>query len=90
MQKIRNMNIFEKRELSDIIVQYNKGNLTKFLEIVKNHCPSVYNLHCASHDGNIDCKGNCTLCWMFALREFAFNNWGVDLSETKQQPRSLI
>ena len=90
MQRNRNLNIFEKRQIADIIISYNKGNINKFLELTKKHCPSVYDLSCAEHDGNIDCKGNCVLCWSFALREFAFNNWGVDLSEAKQQSRSLI
>lgn len=84
------MNILEKRELAEVIKDYNRGNLNKFNEITKKHCPSVYDLHCASHDGNIDCKGDCILCWSFALREFAFNHFGEDLNEIKPQQKGII
>lgn len=83
------MNIFEKRELANIIIQYNKGNLKPFNTITKKHCPSVFDLHCACSDGEMHCKGDCILCWSFALREFAFDNFGVDLNETKPISRSL-
>lgn len=84
------MNILEKRELAEVIKDYNKGNLTKFLDIVKKHCPSVYGLNCAGHDNTIDCKGNCHLCWSFALRQFAFEHFGDDLSEIKPQQKGII
>jgi len=84
------MNILEKRELAKVIIQYNKGNLEPFNTITKKHCPSVFDLDCACSDGEITCKGNCILCWSFALREFAFNNFGVDLNEIKPMSRAIV
>jgi hypothetical protein len=83
-------NIFEKRELAEVIKHYNKGNLDLFLHLLDKHCPTAYGLDCAGYDGNINCKGNCTLCWMFALKQFAFENFGVNLSETKPMSRAVI
>lgn len=84
------MNIFEKRELAKVIKNYNNGNLDLFLHLLNKHCPTAYGLDCAGFDGSMNCNGNCTLCWMFALKQFAFDNFGVDLSETKSKSRALI
>ena len=84
------MDIFDKRELAKVITQYNKGNIDLFLHLLDRHCPTAYGLDCAGYDGTINCKGNCTLCWMFALKQFAFENFGVDLSETKQVSKAII
>ena len=84
------MDILEKRYLANVIKHYNKGNLDLFLELEKKHCPSMYGLDSYGYDGNINCKGNCTLCWMFALRQFAFQNFGVDLDDFSTKSTSLV
>lgn len=83
------MDILDKRELAKVIIQYNKGNTKPYIDLASKHCPSVFDLPTIGSSGEISCKGDCDSCWSFALHEFAFDNFGVDLNEIKPISRTI-